>query len=82
MENWIAVRLSLPAGLEEVRRKLAKSETAATTADPMAIPLVMALVVLPVASRSVNICRADVYCAGGKRSGWLSGSGWFCESRL
>ena len=34
------------------------SDTAAITAEPMAIPLVMALVVLPTASRSAMIWRA------------------------
>ena len=33
-------------------------ETAAMTAEPMAMPLVSALVVLPTASRSASICRA------------------------
>ncbi len=35
-----------------------KSDTAAITAEPMAIPLVMALVVLPQASRSASVRRA------------------------
>ena len=39
-------------------RKEPKSATAAMTAEPMAIPLVMALVVLPTASRSAIILRA------------------------
>ena len=34
------------------------NDTAAMTAEPMATPLVMALVVLPTASRSVMILRA------------------------
>jgi hypothetical protein len=38
--------------------KLEKRETAAMTAEPMAMPLVSALVVLPTASRSARICRA------------------------
>ena len=38
--------------------KLANSDTAAMTAEPMAMPLVMAFVVLPTASRSARICRA------------------------
>ena len=38
--------------------KLANSDTAAITAEPMAMPLVMALVVLPTASRSARIWRA------------------------
>ncbi len=37
-----------------------KSETAAMTAEPMAIPLVMALVVLPTPSRSAMIWRASL----------------------
>ena len=43
--------------------KLLNSDTAAITAEPMAMPLVMALVVLPTASRSARICRAVLYCA-------------------
>ena len=43
--------------------KLSNSETAAITAEPMAMPLVMALVVLPTASRSARICRASLYFA-------------------
>ncbi len=35
-----------------------KSDTAAMTAEPIATPLVMALVVFPTASRSAMICRA------------------------
>ena len=38
--------------------KLANSDTAAITAEPMAMPLVSALVVLPTASRSARIWRA------------------------
>ena len=38
--------------------KLENRETAAMTAEPMAMPLVSALVVLPTASRSARICRA------------------------
>ena len=38
--------------------KLANIDTAAITAEPMAMPLVSALVVLPTASRSARICRA------------------------
>ena len=41
--------------------KLLNSETAAMTAEPMAMPLVIALVVLPTASRSARICRASLY---------------------
>ena len=37
--------------------KLLNSDTAAITAEPMAMPLVMALVVLPTASRSARVCR-------------------------
>ena len=44
--------------------KLANSDTAAITAEPMAMPLVMALVVLPTASRSARICRAVAFCFG------------------
>ena len=38
--------------------KLENRDTAAMTAEPMAMPLVSALVVLPTASRSARICRA------------------------
>jgi hypothetical protein len=47
---------SLPTAITAM--KLAKRLTAAMTAEPMAIPLVSALVVLPTASRSARICRA------------------------
>ncbi len=40
------------------------SDTAAITAEPMAMPLVMALVVLPTASRSAMIWRALRFEAG------------------
>jgi len=43
--------------------KLANSETDAITAEPMATPLVTALVVLPTESRSARICRARLYSA-------------------
>ena len=39
--------------------KLLNSDTAAMTAEPMAIPLVMALVVLPTASRSASDLPRD-----------------------
>ena len=45
--------------------KLANRLTAAMTALPMATPLVMALVVLPTASRSASVCRATVTCCSG-----------------
>ncbi len=44
--------------------KLANMETAAITAEPMAMPLVSAFVVLPTASRSARICRARLYSSG------------------
>ena len=47
---------SLPTAMTAM--KLANSETAAMTAEPMAMPLVSALVVLPTASRSARIWRA------------------------
>ena len=50
---------SLPIAMTAI--KLAKSDTAAITAEPMAMPLVSALVVLPTESRSARICRACLY---------------------
>ena len=47
---------SLPTAMTAMNE--AKSETAAMTAEPMAMPLVSALVVLPTASRSARIWRA------------------------
>ena len=44
--------------MARVAMKLANIETAAITAEPMAMPLVSALVVLPTASRSARIWRA------------------------
>ncbi len=50
------IRSSAPTAMTAM--KLLKSETAAMTAEPMAMPLVSAFVVLPTASRSARICRA------------------------
>ena len=50
------MRSSLPTAMTAM--KLEKSDTAAMTADPMAMPFVSAFVVLPTASRSARICRA------------------------
>ena len=52
---WLILS-SLPTAMTAM--KLVNSETAAMTAEPMAMPLVMALVVLPTASRSARIWRA------------------------
>ncbi len=53
---------SLPVAMTAM--KLANSDTAAMTAEPMAMPLVIALVVLPTASRSARIWRARLYWTG------------------
>ena len=47
---------SLPTAMTAM--KLENNETAAMTAEPMAMPFVSAFVVLPTASRSARICRA------------------------
>ncbi len=47
---------SLPIAMTAM--KLENRDTAAMTADPMAMPFVSALVVFPTASRSARICRA------------------------
>ena len=52
----IPIRSSLPTAITAM--KLEKSDTAAMTADPIAIPFVSAFVVLPTASRSARIWRA------------------------
>ena len=49
--------------------KLANSDTAAMTAEPMAMPFVMAFVVFPTASRSARICRAALFSAVGHEAG-------------
>jgi hypothetical protein len=61
--DWIcsAILTPMPAcvWLTSTRNE-PNSETAAITADPMATPLVIALVVLPTASRSAMICWASL----------------------
>ena len=58
LSGRVATLSSLPTATTAM--KLAKRLTAAMTAEPMAMPLVSALVVLPTASRSARISRARV----------------------